>query len=839
MKKMPSYIPRLLLGCCILISWQAGSIKITSLSAADGLQESAIGPANYPFFPGQQLPGEQPPPASLTGTSPITPGSVSTPLAPPPAVLAPASEPLTPADMQRLTTLPTASTATKEISVNFSNVSMIEYIRFISRVSGKNFLFDEQDLLFNVTIISQEPTSVDNLMAALLQELKIRGFSLIEQGNNIIIHTNAAVRAPATIVAPGIPITGDRPAALITRVFRFNTLDPIRMAEVIKPLLSDDALVEVLADSNNLILTDLAGNVTKIAQLISSLDAPGSGMTIGQYVVRNAFVDSLVDLAEKILQPITQGNPLVLVPHPVTNSIYIVSNPFIVEKAIVILQNLDNNEGRTKIMSLESLKLSTELLSRPGGIDGTGRPGEGRLGVGIPGEEGGPGSIGTQGRGIGPGGFPEGPGGPGLLPGGISSTPRWVEELPAGHIERTMFFIHKLKFRKGDQIEVALRKIGDSLRITGTSNQDLIAAIDSIQWIESSNSLIFTGTVSALEKVKELINEVDSPLRQVYIEVLVLDTSIDDSLDYGVDWGTRFGGGNQAGAAAFLGAENGTVFTSAIDTTDVISTAGSVSGRLLARSVGFHLGVIGRHLCHGGTTFNSIGALVNAIHDNSKANIIMNPKIVTEDNHPAEIFVGSTTRYKTQSISNDLGNVITNNFQFLDVGTTLRVTPLIGTNDVITLDIVQEITNAISNANPAISNANPQNVDVNLVPVINKSKTTTKIHVPNGYFVIISGMIRDDQLRTVSRIPCLGGIPIIGSANKRKNNRDSKRNLMIFIRPLIVDTAEELETITRRQQDVWREKTKFRRSWNYETDEALDFLNLKATDPDEIGCTIK
>ncbi len=214
-------------------------------------------------------------------------------------------------------------------------------------------------------------------------------------------------------------------------------------------------------------------------------------------------------------------------------------------------------------------------------------------------------------------------------------------------------------------------------------------------------------------------------------------------------------------------------------------------------------------------------------------NILLNPKIITEDNNTAEIFVGGTDRYKTQSITNDLGSLVTNNFQFIDVGTTLRVTPLIGNNDIITLDIVQETTSAAPGANdPALSN----NQNVNLVQVLFKTRSVTKIHVPNGFFVILSGMINDSETRSFSRIPCLGGIPILGAACKRQDNSDNKNNLMLFIRPLIIDSDNDLEEITKRQQDVFNEKTKFRRSWNYEIDEGLNFLNIKPTDPDEIGC---
>lgn len=786
-------------------------------------------PVETPVTPSLPPAPEAPPTTTI-----VTPSRTETLIQPQAAAPVPATTPVAaPVEETPVTPLPL-----KEISINFNNVAMVEYIRFISRISNKNFIFDEQDLQFNVTIVSEEPTSIENLMAALLQELKIRDLSLIEQGNNIIIHRNARVRAPGQIVAEGISSGPSKESEIITRVFRLNTLDPLKATEIIKPLLSDDALVELLRDTNNIIITDLVTNVNKIAQLINSLDAPNSGMVIGQYAVRNAFVDSLAALADKILQPIAQGNPYVIAPHTATNSIFIVSNPFIVERALAILENLDMNEGRTKILTLERLKLSEqEMAGRQAGPGGPGGP-SGAPGVPIgPGGQPLPAGIGTEGANIIPPGVPFGGE---LVPGGIVTNPRWIQELPPGHIERTLFFIYKLKFRRGDQIELALRKIADSLILTGTANEDLIGAINSTQWLESSNSLIFTGTIIALDKVRELIEEIDVPLRQVFIEMLILDTTITDSLTYGVDWGSRFGGGNVAGAEAFLGVNAGPL-TAGLDSASVpgivngIATAGP-NPNVLARTEGFNLGVIGRHLTHNGLYFNSIAALVRAIHNDAKANIIMNPKIITEDNNTAEIFVGSTNRFKTQSISNDIGNVITNNFQFLDVGTTLRVTPLIGNNDIITLDIVEEITNDTGNANP-ITNA--ASVDVNLVPVLSKNRTLTRVHVPNGFFVVLSGMIQDTRSRTKSQIPCLGAIPILGGTSKQQLSQETKRNLMIFIRPLIIDTDDDIENITKRQQDVYREKTKFRRSWNYEIDQALDFFNIKPADPDEIGCTIK
>lgn len=747
----------------------------------------------------------------------------------PPTVITPNTPDAAPLGPMNVPSVATPDTPSSVGPINFNNVSMIEYIRFISRVSNRNFVFEDEDLQFTVTIISEEPTPVKNLTTALLQELKIRDLSVIEQGNTIIIHRNPRIRSPGHIIVDAESQRTTK-AEIITRVFRLNTLDPTKATEILKPLLSDDALVEVLRDTNNLIVTDLIENVDKIARLIISLDAPNSGVTVGQYVVHNGFVDSLVDLASRILFPIAQGNPFVLVPHAPSNSIYIVSNSFIVEKALAILQNLDNNEGKTKIFSMERLLPSgynpeTGTFTGPSGAkEAVEAASQAPILPNLP-PEFPPGSIGR-----GPSVYNETSE---FLPGGISAASRFARELPTGHIERTVFFIYKLKYRRGDQIDISLRKIANSLMTTGIANIDLVSAINSVQWIESSNSLIFTGTVPALEKIKDLILEVDTPLHQVYIEMLILDTTLDDSLQYGVDWGVLFGGGNTSGGETFLTRPDGRLITNALEKNiNVVPNA-----EPLLRGEGFNLGIIGKHLTHNGMHFSTITALVRALHNNTKAHIILNPRILTEDNVTAEIFVGETDRYKTQSISNDFGNVITNNFQFIDVGTTLRVTPLIGNNGIITLDVIEEDTSPAPQAN--VTSADTDRTDVNLVPVLHKNRSTTRLHVPNGFFVIMSGLIHTRESNFKNEIPCLGMIPLIGGAGKFKKCEDRKRNLMIFIRPVIVDTEYELECITKRQQDVYRDKGKARRDWNYEIDEALDFFNLVPTDPDEIPCQLK
>lgn len=742
----------------------------------------------------------------------------------------------------------------KTILINFNNVSASEFIRFISKISGKNFIFDESDLLFQVTIVSEEPTTIENIMAALLQELRVHDLSLTEQGNNIIIHKNPNVNAISTVVADNIPPEEIKHAEIVTRLFRLNTADPEKIAVIVRPLMSQRALVEVFRDTNHLIVTDLATNVSEIARLVKSLDAPNNGLVIGQYAVRSGFIDSLIQLAQRIMLPISQEQILTFVPHRAANSIFIVSTPFMMERTIALLQYLDQNQGATRIFDLKDLKFSSQLVPgqqtggaegqwvldengnwvfrpfQPAGVASGAQPPQGSWFVDDQGnwrfQIGAPPSAPT-----GPGGLsgPEGhwrldsqgvwvyqlASGKSISPERLMRPRRGTADLPLGNIERTRFFIYKLQYRKGDQIAVAIGRIGQSLAQSTGNNADLIESIDSVQWIESSNSLIFTGTVEALDKVRELVMEIDTPLRQVFIEMLILETTLTDSLTYGVDFGSRFRKDSVAAAEAFLATSSPLV--GALDSAEIgLVTPSLPDARALALNSGFSLGIVGRHITMGGLQFNSIGALVRAVHDRSTADIITNPKILTEDNVTAEVFVGINTPYPTQAIVNDRGFIITQNFEFRDVGTRVRVTPLIGDNDIVTLIIEQEISSIVTS---------PVGVSTS-GPTTRRSTTRTRVHIPNEYFLVMSGMMQHEDDHSRDQVPCLGGIPFLGAGFSHQTDRDLRNNLMIFLRPKIIDTDEEIQNITRHQQDVWKYKKAVRPMWIEEERKALDFFNL-------------
>lgn len=905
--------------------------------------------------------------------------------------------------------------------INFNNISIIEYIRFISRITNKNFVFDENDLQFNVTIISEEPTSFENIMTALLQELRIHGLTMLEQGNNLIIHRNSKVNAISQVVTDD-PSRFRQNSEIVTQVFKLNTLKPADIASVIKPLTSEFALVDVLEGSNHLIITDLTSNIKQIAKLIKSVDAPASGLVIGQYVVRSTPPEMLIQMTQHMIAPISQDQPLTMVAWEPSSSIFIVSTPFLVERTLSILQHLDQNEKSTRVFDLNDFRFNARRGAKgtkPSGLyindqpfDTTGQAGQ-KPSPGIPvipvipefpefPDFGGaipedelitPGKWYREGNGkmtfplgkqagdsrstppegqwkldkdgnwyfeaskgprkpgkwkqdqngrwiFEPSGEPAGEGSwkqdengrwyfeagsspleggkwiqdangkwhfdPNPLPSrfgtwkqgnegkwylegypGITipddlkeeSLPQpagvwfydpingWTYELdkgegigikrltrqgpenaptPFGAKQKAQFYVYKVKYRRGDTIQSSLNAIADSLSISG-DNEELLATLTSVQWIETTNSLIFTGLQEDLLKMRELMEQVDVPLRQVFIEMLILETSMDDSLEYGVTWGSRFGGGNWAGGQSFStdlspinsalsqtgnpGGLGSAVDNTLLNTANTTSTgSGATLGTSLAASIipvraGLDMGVIGQSIINTslGVQFNSIGALLHALRTKINTNVILSPKIITEDNVPAEIFVGENISFKTQSLANDQNNTITNNFEYRDVGTRLRVTPTIGSNDIISLEIANEISRIIPSTIPTSS----QNGNNAPGPSTTKSTTTTRVHLPNGYFLIISGMMNDETDRYTTQVPCLGGVPVVGGLFKDKRYDDRKRNQMIFLRPRIIDTEEELQNLTKHEQDIWDYKHRRKKDWIYETEEAYDYLNLK------------
>ena len=149
---------------------------------------------------------------------------------------------------------------------------MIQLIQFISKIAGTNFIFNSADLQgIHVTIVSEDPSSVANLSAALLQILKMHNLSVVEEGNNVLIHRNQNMSRVSTVITEdNIDDSCDK--AIITRVFPLYNVDAVKIAAIVSRMVSPEAVVEPSAETRHLIVTDITANVAQIANLLDALE---------------------------------------------------------------------------------------------------------------------------------------------------------------------------------------------------------------------------------------------------------------------------------------------------------------------------------------------------------------------------------------------------------------------------------------------------------------------------------------------------------------------------------------------------------------------------------------
>ena len=304
------------------------------------------------------------------------------------------------------------------------------------------------------------------------------------------------------------------------------------MAAIIRTMTSKDALVEVIDETLRVVVTDILANINKISDIVKKLDKPNSGLDIGQYVALNNSPAALINVAQRILTPIAADKPLVMVPYQASNSIFIISTPFLVEKTLSILQSLDLNQSKFGLLNIDEMKFDADVAKRLQEQQLAETQRQREIPVPLTQEE-----IDAlterernailQAKGFTTEQISK------LSPEqvmrilrekGLSQDERerilgqkkgiFETELPLGQTEATQFFIHKLQFRKAEDVAKALTSIAVSLSgniATGpgtaqTRNvappSDLVVTLNSVQPIIENNSLVFTGTRVTLARVK-------------------------------------------------------------------------------------------------------------------------------------------------------------------------------------------------------------------------------------------------------------------------------------------------------------------------------------------------
>ncbi|MCP1726722.1 general secretion pathway protein D [Natronospira proteinivora] len=310
---------------------------------------------------------------------------------------------------------------------------------------------------------------------------------------------------------------------------------------------------------------------------------------------------------------------------------------------------------------------------------------------------------------------------------------------------------------------------------------------------EGTNSLVLTAPPRQMREITSVIEKLDIRRAQVLVEAIIVEVSEDRTGELGVTWAAMDeDGSNPFGLTRFpqSGADIGTIGGAA--------AAGASEQALQSMGDGLVFG-LGRTRA-GGLDF---AALFRALAGDSKTNILSTPTLLTMDNEEAEITVGQQVPFLTGSYSNVGGGGqrgdqrdgqqpgggagMVNPFQTIqreDVGITLKITPRINEGDAVFLDIEQEVSSIAGGVSGA--------ADL----ITNRRAINTRVIVEDGEVIVLGGLI-DEQLREQEqRVPILGSIPVLGNLFKSTSTDSEKRNLMVFLKPMILRGPDDARHYT-------------------------------------------
>lgn len=346
-----------------------------------------------------------------------------------------------------------------------------------------------------------------------------------------------------------------------------------------------------------------------------------------------------------------------------------------------------------------------------------------------------------------------------------------------------------LEYAKAKEVATVLTKVVQNMtKMTPGDDKNKQGA--TVEADEDTNSLLITASGEVLDSLLAVVDRLDIRRAQVLVEAIIVELTLGKNDELGIEWmfsnskegvfGSSIRSGTPGIGSALLGSDT--------DNDDTV-VADLAAG--LVKKTGQIFGVAGTA---GDEKFI---AVLNALKQNDKANILSTPTLLTMDNHEATISVGQNVPFVTGSFSNTGGSGnVSNPFQTIqreDVGITLTVTPHVNEGDKVLLDIAQEV----SSITPS-----EQASDI----ITNKKDIKTQVLASDGEVIVLGGLIEDKVTETETKVPILGSIPLLGNLFKSQGAAHQKQNLMVFLKATIIRDDETLYGATAEKYKLIRDE---------------------------------
>lgn len=757
--------------CAMLLD--AAIIGAAQEPAAPGAPEVPVAPA-APAAP-------EVPAAPVTPAAPEAPG---VPAASPGSETAPGGEPVP------------QPGAENGIWLNFKDAPIDTVLAHLSEVAGLIIVTKEDGFKGRVTVQNRQRLEIDEALSVVNSVLRQEGFAGIRVGRTLTVVKLADAAKANTPVRVGsdpesIPETLD----VITQVLPLRRVEARQLLQDLRALFTDDTNVTANQVANALIITDASVNIRRIAQVVSALDSSDpSTASVEVFPLKYAEATDAARLVNQIFQtnatsgrssdqrgftpffqrggpgmggpgmggpgmggpggPASSGSSQSASRIQVnasaderTNTVVVSGPPETLKVVAQVLKDLDSNPASKqevffyRVRNGQAVQIETVLnnLFGTGTTSSRSRTQSGTRGTS--GTSGGRSSGALRTSGGSRGGSDTG--------GGMADT-------GGGRGGQTGGGFGQGGFGQGGFGSTGRGMGGRLSSQTMDSASELYGQVYAVA-DEDTNSLLVTSPSGAVEIVKGIIKELDTPVPQVLIKVLIAEVTHANELDIGTEFSLL----------EFLQKNDMSLFTD--------------------------FGIAAQT---GGMVYKFVNtdaeAMLRMLAKDSKLEVLSRPYILASDNQEASITVGQEVPFitNTRQTSND---ATINTIEYQDVGIILNVTPHTNPDGIVTLDVEPEIS-AISGDTVPIS----ETVDA---PVIAKRSAFSRLAIPNGHTVVIGGLMEDSVTETFSKIPILGDIPLLGLLFGRMERKKSKTELLIFLTPHVAKDPYVLKRMADKEKE--------------------------------------
>jgi general secretion pathway protein D len=630
----------------------------------------------------------------------------------------------------------TQPSSQQPITLNFVNAEIESVARTLATLSNRNLVVDPR-VKGTINLSTELPVSPNEAWSQFLAALRLQGFAMVEtKGLYKIVPEADAKLQGGNVQEIQKSSGGSGSGQIVTHIFKLNFEQANNLVPVLRPLISPNNTINVNPGNNSIIITDYADNLQRMARIIETLDVSNAS-DVEVIQLKHAIA---VDLAPLVLRLVESGSNVTQAPATGQTSGEYKTTLLAEPRSNALILRAANPARVALVKSLVA------KLDQPSGTNASGNihvvylknADATKLATTLRAAVSGQAS-------------------------GATSNASPVINTTANPMPPT-----SMPTQAGSTLGSTTASIGSA-----TGGQ--------IQADTATNSLIITAPEPQYRQLRAVIDMLDQRRAQVMVESLIAEVNADKAAQMGIQWQTARG--QSGGTVGIIGTNFNNPISTTIGQGNIIGASG---GATALSTLGGGLNIGSAKQINGTYV---LGSLATFLQQNGDGNVLSTPTLLTLDNEEAKIVVGQNVPFVTgQYTNNNTTNGSVNPFQTVerkDVGLTLKVKPQISETGTVKLTIFQEVSSVV-----------PNSVGSSTGLITNKRSIESNVLVDDGSIIVLGGLLSDEYSGAASQVPALGDIPVIGWLFKSESRTRTKKNLMVFLRPVVMRDAAASDALS-------------------------------------------